>query len=59
MTEETKNILERKVELQKFLGELEEIRREPDHRLHPIAGTFEQQELDKINKILEAMGYPT
>ena len=53
------NILERQKELEKFLRDLEEIRKEPNHQLSPIAGYFEQLELDKINKILEVMGYPT
>lgn len=57
--EETQNILERQRELEQFLRDLEEIRKDPDHKLSPIAGYFEKQELDKINKILEAMGYPT
>ncbi len=60
MTEkETKNILERQRELEQFLRELEDIRKEPDHMLSPIAGILEKQELEQINKVLEAMGYPT
>lgn len=59
MSEETQNILERQRELEKFLRELEDIRKDPDHMLSPIAGYFEKIELDKINKILDAMGYPT
>ena len=53
------NILERQRELEKFLRDLEEIRKEPDHKLSPLAGILEKQELDKINKILKATGYPT
>lgn len=56
---ENQNILERQRELEQFLRELEEIRKEPGHRLSPIAGYIEKIELAKINKILEAMGYPT
>ena len=57
--EKTQNILERQRELEQFLRELEDIRKDPNHSLHPIAGMFEKQELDKINKILETIGYPT
>lgn len=56
---ENQNILERQRELEKYLRDLEDIRRQPDHMLSAIAGYFEQQELDKINKVLKAMGYPT
>jgi len=56
---ENQNILERQRELEKYLRDLEEIRRQPDHMLSPIAGHFEKIEFAKINKILEAMGYPT
>ena len=56
---ENQNILERQRELEQFLRELEEIRKEPDHRLSPIAGYFEKIELAKINKILDVLGYPT
>ena len=56
---ENQNILERQRELEKYLRDLEDIRKEPGHMLSPIAGILEQQELDRINKVLEAMGYPT
>lgn len=56
---ENQNILERQRELEKYLRDLEDIRKEPDHMLSPIAGILEQQELDRINKVLEAVGYPT
>jgi len=59
MSEKNQNILERQRELEQFLRDLEEIRKDPDHKLSPIAGILERQELDKINKILEAIGYPT
>ena len=61
MSEENQNILERKIELEKFLHELELIRAREGEKtmLSPIAGIIQKQELDKINKILEAMGYPT
>ena len=59
MTQESQNILERQRELEKFLRDLDDIRKDPDHMLSPIAGYFEKIELNKIDKILEAMGYPT
>ena len=55
----SQNILIRQRELEEFLRELEEIRKDPGHKLSPLAGVLEKQELDKINKILKAMGYPT
>lgn len=59
MPQKTQNILERQRELEKFLRELEDIRKDPNHMLSPIAGYFEKIELEKINKILETLGYPT
>lgn len=59
MSEKNQNILERQRELEQFLRDLEDIRKEPDHKLSPLAGILEKQELDKINTVLQAMGYPT
>ncbi len=59
MSEKTQNILERQRELEQFLRDLEEIRKDPGHKLSLLAGVLEKQELDKINKILKAIGYPT
>jgi len=61
MSEENQNILERKIELEKFLHKLDLIRATEGEKimLSPFAGILQKQELDKINKILDAMGYPT
>ena len=59
--EENQNILERQKELVEFLHELDLIRAKEGEKtmLSPIAGILEKQELDKINKILQVLGYPT
>ncbi len=57
--QKNQSILKRQKELQDYLHELELIRAKPGHMLSPISGILEKQELEKINKILEAMGYPT
>lgn len=56
---ENQNILNRQRDLEEFLRELDEIRKQPDHRLSPLAGYLEKIELAKINKILDVLGYPT
>ena len=57
--DKSQNILERKKELEAFLHELDLIRASGDTMLSPLAGILEKQELAKINKLLEVMGYPS
>ena len=60
------NILERKKELEKFLSDLEDIRKEQAGKdsqgslqLSPLAGMLEQIELNQINKLFKMMDWPT
>ena len=60
------NILERKKELEKFLSDLEDIRKEQAGKdsqgalqLSPLAGMMEKIELNKINELLKIMDWPT
>ncbi len=40
-------------ELKEFIGQLDDIRKEEDHMLSPVAGILEKGELEELQKILD------